>query len=146
MVLNKLKVSAVIIIFLLLLILDIPEFIICVNAVPDEIQDIPSLLVNGNISAGDSNTEKLLGVLVDILESDYCPPQMKKFLPAYILSDGCHAAEVKRHFLLVANNRIYEDSKEIIPVREIPRPVIPVEKSEQIYSIPHAPFPSVLRI
>jgi hypothetical protein len=44
---SKLKAGFIAIIFLFVLVLDAPEFVICSHNVPDEILDIPRVLLNG---------------------------------------------------------------------------------------------------
>jgi len=142
----KLKTATVIIIFLLLLILDIPEFIICMSIVPDEILDVPCLLVRGNMAGDDTNADKLLMTISKMLETYYCLSQKKKPTGFNALSDICCTAEIKRHYLYGGDNRQYEDNKEINLIREINRPITSIEKSNQISSILRTPILSVLKI
>lgn len=146
MISAKLKTTAVIIIFLLLLILDIPEFIICISVVPDEILDVPCVLIRGSMSGDDTKAEKLMGTMAKMLESYYCPFQKKKLNDLDTLSDICNAAEIKRHYLYGWDNRQYKDNQEIDLVSKINLPITSIEKSYQITSILHTSILSVLRI
>ena len=148
MIFTKLKTTTVIIIFLLLLILDTPEFIICMHSVPDEILDVPCMLVKGNISGDDTNAVKSLRTIVEMLEPGYCSPSSRKTTPYHALSGIYHAAEIKRQHLYGMDNRQYKDSKEVISFHEIDQTVIFISfgKSGRILSILCTPIPSVLRI
>jgi len=56
---SKLKAGLIIIVFLLLLGLDAPEFIVCSYNLPDEILDIPRVLLDRNQLLADFHIEKL---------------------------------------------------------------------------------------
>ena len=101
MIFTNLKTTTIIIIFLLLLILDTPEFIICMHSVPDEILDVPCVLVRENISGNNTNAENLLKTIGEMLESGYYSPQKRKSTTSHALSDICYAAEIKNSTFMV---------------------------------------------
>lgn len=144
---SQLKTIGLIIIFLLLLILDVPEFITCIHTVPDEILDVPCVLVRGNISGNETNAEKLLKTIGGMLGSSSRPPQKRKPNSFRSLSAIDYAAEIKRQYLYSQDIRQYEDSESAgYLVRQMQRPIIPVEKSNQMLSILRISIPSILRI
>jgi len=143
---TKLKTTIMVAIFLLLLILNIPEFIVCMSAVPDEIMDIPCLLVKTGASYYGTNTEKLLRTIFEIVEADYRPPQKRKLTGFGVLSDISYAAGIRRQYLYRGDISQYEDSKKIDFIGKINRPTLSIKRSSQIFSTLHTPVLSVIRI
>ncbi|MEW5800628.1 MAG: hypothetical protein AB1847_00855 [bacterium] len=145
MISTKLKVTIMSVLFLLLLILDIPEFVICMHAVPDEILDLPCVLIDVRISISDVNAEGLK-IPVKMPESDYSPHRGRKLTGFQILEEICCAAEIKKHFSCHKGTLAYKRRKEIYFIKRINLILAFIGKLGTIFVLPPSSTPSVLRI
>ncbi|MEW5801081.1 MAG: hypothetical protein AB1847_03145 [bacterium] len=150
----KLKAGLIVIVFLLLLGLDAPEFIICNYSIPDEIYDIPRVLTDGNQLHAEFHSEKiqiLKGMLILSPSFDkrgsYLIADKKRISPGYSQECLYCAAEIRRHDLQW-NGSYQQDLKQeklsLVKVKSLL--TMFAEKSDRISSLLLTPSFPVLRI
>ena len=154
----KLKAGLIVIIFLLLLGLDAPEFIVCNYNMPDEIHDIPRLLIDGSRLSTNFHIEKLK-ILKGILRLSSPPdknlnhPAMRKSNEPYGSQQSIglyYVAEIRRQYLCWEDRYQQNHGEQEINLTNLIKGInlltIFAEKSNQISSFLFATSFSILRI
>lgn len=145
----RLKIMITALIFLLLLILDIPEFIICTCTIPDEILDVPRMLPTRNLSDSGINAERLRAIIKMLESVPYLPTKKEAAHPRIMIVSG-YAAEIKKHYLGEESGPRYEDTTQkgdaILYLQGKNRFITFINKSRQICAILRTSSLSILRI